>query len=79
MENHNHGKSKWMMVLCMLPLVAFVVVRFSGFQFGSIGNYIPFMFFLLCPIIHGGMFYFIFKGAKGKKEGNAGDIEIENA
>ncbi len=73
--NCHKGKSNKMMLLCLLPILAFVVIRFSGYEFGSMANFLPFMLFLLCPLMHFGMFYFMFKGRNNKEE-NQGDTEV---
>ncbi|ABR49414.1 hypothetical protein Amet_3277 [Alkaliphilus metalliredigens QYMF] len=70
--NHNHGGKKHgmlMMLCCLIPLVAIVLLPRLGFELGPIGRFAPYALFLICPIMHIGMIVFMFKGKKDDGQG----------
>lgn len=67
------GKNNWMMILFVVLMAGFMFLRFSGVDVG-LGSYMPFLIFLICPLMHIGMMVFMFKG---KKKEQTESIEIE--
>jgi len=74
MENHCHThKKSW-----FLPLVvALGILAFAGFRYFNIFAVYPLAFLILCPLIHGGMFYFLGKGlmSQGQPEKKTDTVE----
>lgn len=67
--NYNHkGKnhSLLMLLCCLIPLIAIVVLPRLGIELGPIGRLAPYALFLICPIMHIGMMVFMFKGNKNQ-------------
>lgn len=61
------GKGNWKLIMFMVLMVGMMVLRFRGAELG-LGSYLPFMIFLICPLMHIGMLVFMFKGNKNKNE-----------
>ena len=53
-KGHNHGL---MMLLCLLPIIALIALPRMGIEFGSMGRFLPYAIFLICPIMHIGMMF----------------------
>jgi putative effector of murein hydrolase len=52
----------WMMVLCCaIPILIIIGMQYFGYQ-----GYANWLVFLLCPLIHGVMMWFMFKAAKNE-------------
>ncbi|MCC5911737.1 MAG: DUF2933 domain-containing protein [Clostridiaceae bacterium] len=65
--NHNHkGKNHGLLMLlcCLVPLVAILLLPRLGLEVGPIGRLAPYAIFLICPLMHIGMMAFMFKGKK---------------
>jgi len=67
MNHINHkGKNHGLIMLlgCLIPLLAVVFLPRLGFELGPLGRLAPYALFLLCPIMHMGMMFFMFKSNK---------------
>ncbi|WP_026475914.1 hypothetical protein [Alkaliphilus transvaalensis] len=66
MKNHNHGKKHGMLMLlcCLVPLLLLALLPRFGVNLGPLGRYAPFAMVLICPLMHIGMMFFMFKGNK---------------
>lgn len=66
-DNHNHErnnhdgekhsvhskKHNWMMILCcILPIILFTAILLLNGLSGSVGNLLPFLLLLICPLSH---------------------------
>ena len=71
-KGKNHG---WMMLLCLIPIGAILLLPRFGVEIGPFGRMAPYAIFLICPIMHIGMMVFMFKDKK--RDGHHGEEPIE--
>ena len=64
-KEKNHGLS--MLLMCLIPLMAIVLVSILGIDLGPIGRLLPYAMLLICPLMHVGIMLFVFKNKKGNK------------
>ncbi len=70
-KGHNHGL---MMLLCLVPLIAFLALPRMGIELGSMGRYLPYAIFLICPLMHIGMMFMM---RDHGKDGNQQQVETD--
>lgn len=52
---HNHegkGLSKWMWICIAAPIVAIAILALNSSGAISVGRYLPYAVFLICPLMH---------------------------
>lgn len=80
--NHQNHKGKGhgflMLLCCLIPLLAIVLLPRLGIQLGPIGKFAPYAMFLLCPIMHIGMMLAMSKGNKKEDCHQSGNMENKN-
>ncbi|AOY77764.1 DUF2933 domain-containing protein [Clostridium formicaceticum] len=67
-KGKNHGIL--MLLCCLIPLVAILLLPRLGMELGPLGRLAPYAIFLICPIMHIGMMVFMMKGKKGSCHGD---------
>ncbi|SCY16976.1 DUF2933 domain-containing protein [Alkaliphilus peptidifermentans] len=66
--NHNeHGKKHGILMIlcCLIPLLLILAIPRFGIELGPLTRLAPFAMILICPLMHIGMMFFMFKGKKG--------------
>lgn len=48
----SHNTHKWMMILCVLPVILAAVFFLTKGTGGTVSNYFPLFLILLCPLSH---------------------------
>lgn len=79
-HQHHNGKKHMLLMLlgCLIPLLAIVFLPRLGVELGPIGRLAPYAIFLLCPLMHIGMMFFMFKGDKKEDCHKSANIEEQN-
>ncbi|AOY77767.1 DUF2933 domain-containing protein [Clostridium formicaceticum] len=78
--NHNHkGKNHgiFMLLCCLIPLVAILLLPRLGIELGPLGRLAPYAVFLVCPLMHIGMMLFMFK--ENKNDCHGGNNKANNS
>lgn len=62
-----HGKKHGLLMLlcCLIPVMIVALLPRLGFNLGPLAKLAPFAVFLICPLMHVGMMFFMMKGKKG--------------
>lgn len=64
--DHKCKDHKWLMMGGFILLGVMMMLPRLGIELGFMGKLSPFLFFLICPLIHIGMMVFMFKGKKNE-------------
>jgi len=75
MEKHEKHHGKWMLILCIVPMLAIGILPRLGLNLGPFANLISLGVVLICPLMHLGMMTWLFKGKGG---GCCGDHSGDN-
>ena len=73
---HNHegkGLGKWMWVCIAAPIIAIAILALNSSGLISVGRYLPYAVFLLCPLSHFAMMGLMHKKPASEKA-VAGDV-----
>ncbi|WP_350344528.1 DUF2933 domain-containing protein [Proteinivorax tanatarense] len=60
-------KSKKSMICCLIPILLLVLFLARGGT-ESNASFMPYLFLIICPLMHIGMFFFMFKGDNGQNK-----------
>ena len=75
-----HGKKHGLMMIlcCLIPVILLAFLPRLGINIGPFARLAPFAVFLLCPLMHFGMMFFMMKGKEGNNHctENKGKNEI---
>ncbi|SET05675.1 hypothetical protein SAMN05660297_01245 [Natronincola peptidivorans] len=74
-KGKNHGLL--MLLCCLIPILAILLLPRLGLELGPIGRLAPYAMLLICPLMHVGMMVFMFKEKKGNCHGD-NDVAEEN-
>lgn len=72
-KGKNHGML--MLLCCLIPLAAILLLPRLGIEIGSLGRLAPYAILLICPLMHIGMMLFMFKGKKNDCHGGSNPEE----
>jgi len=61
-KNGKKGHGMLMLLCCLIPLMLVFMLPRLGVNIGPLARIAPFAMLLICPLMHIGMFVFMFKG-----------------
>lgn len=64
MKEHGKKHGLLMLLCCLIPVILLAILPRLGINLGPFARLAPFAVFLLCPLMHFGMMFFMMKGSK---------------